>query len=219
MKEYLLKDFLPSWHFDPATVRQLMVLRFFGIPIDPIPTKGRAGSMVGRLFSDPANKHLWTAYVYTTGDDEGSTSELRPHDHATLAQVVIPEDWRPRPRSTIGSEKRETLETVVGDLLAEGSPFDDPLPEIGISGKCFAFTGRFEFGSRKACQGAVLDRGGLISDGVTSATDVLVVGSDANSSWSHGGYGNKIQSAMIRRMQHGKPAVIPESFWKSLLET
>ena len=75
---YELKNFLPQWHFDPATKRQLKVLRFFGVSVDPIPTKGRAGGTIGRLFSEPYNKQLWMAYVYTTGDEDDSTSELRP---------------------------------------------------------------------------------------------------------------------------------------------
>lgn len=218
MRTYVLKDYLPAWHFDPATNRQLKVLRFFGVPIDPAPSKGRAGGIIGKLFSDPVNKHLWTAYIYITGDEDDSTAALRPHDRTALAQVVIPEDWRPRPRFTVSNEKRKALEMVVADLLKEGSPFDDPLPEISITGKCFAFTGRFEFGSRSDCQNAVTSRGGSVSDGVTFNTDVLVIGSDANPAWAHGNYGNKIEAALVRRMQIGKPAIIPEAFWKELLQ-
>jgi len=218
MRTYVLKDFLPAWHFDPATNRQLKVLRFFGVPIDPAPSKGRAGGIIGRLFSDSNNKHLWTAYIYTTGDEDDANTELRPHDRAALAQIVIPEDWRPRPRSTINNEKRKALEIMVSDLLKEGSPFDDPLPEISIAGKCFAFTGVFEYGSRGECQKAVVSHGGSISDGVTVKTDALVIGSDANPSWAHGNYGNKIEAALIRRMQSGKPVIIPEAFWKKLLQ-
>jgi NAD-dependent DNA ligase len=181
-------------------------------------SKGRAGGIIGRLFSDPVNKHLWTAYVYTTGDEDDSTSELRPHDRAALAHVVIPEDWRPRSRSPASNEKRKALEILVADLLKEGSPFDDPFPEISIAGKCFSFTGRFEFGSRSACQQAVVSRGGSVTDSVTSKTDVLVIGSDANPTWAHGSYGNKIEAAMVSRMQSGKPAIIPEAFWKEHLK-
>jgi hypothetical protein len=219
MRTYVLKDYLPVWHFDPATMRQLKVLRFFGVPIDPAPSKGRAGGIIGKLFSDPGNKHLWIAYIYTTGDEDDSTTELRPHDRAALAQVVIPEDWRPRPRSSVSNERRKALEIMVSDLLKEGSPFDDPFPEISIAGKCFAFTGLFKFGSRSECQKAVISHGGSVSDGVTTKTDALVIGSDANPAWSHGSYGNKIEAALVRRMQSGKPVIIPEAFWKELLQS
>jgi hypothetical protein len=217
MKIYELKKFAPAWHFDPATFGQLKVLRFFGVSIEPPPTKGNASSIIGRLFSDPANKHLWGAYVFTTGDEEHISVELRPHDRLALAQVVIPDDWRPKRGPSIPSSVREGFEDLIGDLLKEGSPFDDPLPEISIVGKCFCFTGRFEFGSRSQCQQAVVSRGGSFTDGVTSKTDALVIGSDANPAWAHGSYGNKIEAAMVSRMRRSKPVIVPEAFWRELL--
>ncbi len=219
MSTFLLKDYLPPWHFDPATVRQLKVLKFFGVSIDPVPTKGQAGSVVGRLLSNPANKQLWAAYVYGTGDEDDSTVELRPFDREQLSTLVVPEGWHPARRTAGDNGKQKALEKLVADLLKEGSPFDDSVPELAIAGKCFAFTGRFDFGSRSECQKAVLDQGGDCSDGVTSKTDVLVIGSDANPGWAHGSYGNKIEAAILRRMQRGKPVIVPEAFWRKLLES
>lgn len=217
MKTYELKKFAPTWHFDAATFGQLKVLQFFGISIEPPPTKGAASGIIGRLFSDLANKHLWAAYVFTTGDEEHTSVELRPHNRNALAKVVIPEEWRPKRGSSIPSAAQKGLEELIGNLLKEGSPFDDPLPEISIAGKCFCFTGRFEFGPRSQCQQAVVSRGASVTDGVTSKTDILVIGSDANPAWAHGGYGNKIEAAMVNRMKRGKPAIIPETLWKQLL--
>ena len=218
MKTYELKRFIPSWHFEPATVRQLKVLRFFGKSIEPPPTKGAASGLIGRLFSDAANKHLWAAYVYTTGDEESTSLELCPHDREALATVVIPEDWHPKRGPAMNSADRKALEELISGLLKEGSPFDDPLPEISIQGKFFCFTGAFDYGSRSDCRQAVVSRGGFFTDGVTSKTDVLVIGSDANPAWSHGNYGNKIEAAMACRMQRGKPAIIPEAYWRELLQ-
>ncbi len=219
MRTYVLKQFVPSWHFAPATFGQLKVLRFFGISIEPPPAKGVASGIIGRLFSDPANKHLWAAYVFTTGDEEHTSVELRPHDRGTLLKVVIPEDWRPKRGPTIPSAARRGLEELIGGLLKEGSPFDDPLPEMSIAGKCFCFTGHFEFGSRSQCQQVVVSRGGSFTDGVKSKTDVLVTGNDANPAWAHGSYGNKIEAAMLNRMRHGKPAIIPEAYRRKLLQS
>ena len=123
MPTYELNHLFPPWHFDPATTRQLKVLQFFGVPIDPAPSKGRAGGVIGRLFCDPVNKHLWTAYVYTTGDEEHSSPQLRPHDRVMLAQVVIPENWRPQTRSTLQNEKRKVFEELVCEMLKEGLKF------------------------------------------------------------------------------------------------
>src|ERR1035437_7635113 len=132
MKTYELKQFVPSWHFDPATVRQLKVLRFFGKPIEPPPTKGVASGLIVRIFSDVANKHLWAAYVYTTGDEESSSKELCPHDREALAHVIIPESWYPKRGPAIKNTDRKIHEELISELLKEGSPFDDPLPEISI---------------------------------------------------------------------------------------
>ena len=219
MKTYELKRFIPSWHFEPATVRQMKVLRFFGMPIEPPPTKGVASGLIGRLFSDAANKHLWAAYVYTTGDEESISAELCPHDREALATVVIPEDWHPKRGPSINSADRKALEELISGLLKEGSPFDDPLPEISIRGKFFCFTGAFDYGSRSDCRQAVVSRGGSFTDGVTSKTDVLVIGSDANPAWSHGNYGNKIEAAMACRMKRGNPVIIPEAYWRELLQS
>lgn len=219
MKNYELKRVFPALHFDPATFRQLKVLRFFGKSIEPPPTKGAASGIIGRLFSDPVNKHLWVAYVITTGDEEHTSGELRPHDRGALATVVIPEEWGSKRGQTIPSAARKCLEELIGNLLKEGSPFDDPFPEISIVGKCFCFTGRFEFGSRSQCQQAVVSCGGSFTDGVTSKTEVLVIGSNENPAWAHGSYGNKILAAMVSRMQRGNPAIISESYWKELLGT
>ena len=218
MKTYDLKQFVPPWHFAPATVRQLRVLRFFGVPIAPPPTKGVASGLIGRLFSDAANKHLWAAYVYTTGDEESTSVELCPHDREALANVVIPEDWHPKRGPAIQSADRKALEELISGLLKEGSPFDDPLPQMAIQGKAFCFTGAFDYGSRSECRQAVVSRGGSFTEGVTSKTDVLVIGSDASPAWSHGNYGSKIETAMVCRMQRGKPAIIPEAYWRELLQ-
>src|ERR1035441_3238885 len=174
MKTYELKQFIPSWHFSPATIRQLKVLRFFGQPIEPPPTKGVASGLIGRIFSDAANKHLWAAYVYTTGDEESASVELCSHDREALANVVIPEDWHPKHGLAIKGAQRKALEEVISGLLKEGSPFDDPFPEISIQGITFCFTGAFDYGSRSDCRQAVVSRGGSFTEGVTSKTDVLV---------------------------------------------
>jgi len=106
---------------------------------------------------------------------------------------------------------------LIAGSLREGSPFDDPLPEVTFEGRKFCFTGEFEFGTRKQCQEAILARGGLVSNGVTRNTDFLVIANDASPSWAHGGYGNKIEDAMILKLQHRKPFIIPELYWRTLL--
>jgi NAD-dependent DNA ligase len=217
VKTYILKDVVPAWHLDPATLRQLKVLHFFGKDTDQPLTKGAASGVIGRIFSDPANKHLWAAYVYTTGDEDHESADLCPHDKLELARAVIPVDWRPK-RSSISCKDKEAFEGLVADILKDGSPFDDPLPNISVADSVFCFTGKFSFGSRSECRQAVVAKGGAFTDNVTSKTDVLVIGRDANPTWANDSYGNKIEAAMMLRIQRGKPHIIPETYWERLLE-
>ena len=227
MRVYELKNYVPSWHprwyFDPATNHQLKVLRFFGLPVDPPPTKGRASGLIWRCCSDPANKHLWLAYLYSTGDEDDSSTNLVPHDKSALAQVVVPEGWQPKrnrqasSESTARTAENQALEDLVADLLEHRSPFDDPLPILAIAGNHYCFTGQFEFGQRSKCKEAVEGLGGFCTDTVTLETDALVIGGKGSPAWAHGSYGNKIEAAILARMNRGKPAIVPEAFWKELL--
>ena len=223
MKIYELKPnqqrtFVPDWHFDPATAGQLKVLRFFGNNIRKPLTKGVCSGIIGRLFSNPENKHLWNAYVYTTGDYDRSSTDLQPHDKAVLARTEIPSEWKPERGSPIPGKTYKALEQLVAEVLEDGSPFDDPLPEIIIAGTTFCFTAKFLFGTRKECEAAIVSRGGSTTDGITSKTDVLVIGDTPNPNWSHGSYGNKIVNAMILKLHHQKPLIIPERYWRAILD-
>ena len=218
MKTYHLKSVLPAWHFDPATTRQLKLLRFFDADVSSPLTKGVCSGIIGRIFADATNKHLWAAYVFTTGDEDGNSTELLPHDRSALACVQIPDDWHPKRVAGTPSSALKAFEQMVADILKDGSPFDDPLPQIRIRDTAFCFTGKFEFGERNECQAAVVAQGGAFTKGITLTTDVLVIGNDPNPNWSHGSYGNKIAEAMIRRLQNGKPTIIPELYWRALLD-
>jgi NAD-dependent DNA ligase len=215
---------VPAWHFDIATARQLKVLRFFGTDVSKPLTKGRASGIIARLFSDPANEHLWAAYVYTTGDEDHTSAELRPHDRTVLSKTEIPSDWHPKQSSNnslrkLTDRRRLTAKReLVTEILTDGSPFDEPLPEITLLGTAFCFTGLFQYGTRKECQAAILSRGGRVSEHVNSQTDVLVIGHDANPNWAEGNFGNKICEAMVLKLQNCKPLIIPESYWRTLLQ-
>jgi hypothetical protein len=217
MRQYELKSPFPDWHFEPATPRQLKLLKFFGEDITNPLTKGRCSGVIGRLFADPVKKKLWAAYVFTTGDEFDTSTELQPHDLTVLEGVIIPKDWHPGRSSGSTSPARKALDELISNLLKEGSPFDDPLPLIKIAGTTFCFTGKFLYGKRQECQDAVITRGGMITDNVNSTTNVLVIGNDANPNWSHGSYGNKIADAMILRMNNNVPNIIPEAYWSDLL--
>jgi NAD-dependent DNA ligase len=76
---------------------------------------------------------------------------------------------------------RSLLDAAANEIDFDGI-WDNPV--IEYPGKTFCFTGVFDYGSRKKCETAVMERGGVI-DKVNLSLDYLIVGSDTNKSWAH----------------------------------
>tara|TARA_Y100000766_G_C18817152_1_gene561029 strand:- start:50 stop:742 length:693 start_codon:yes stop_codon:yes gene_type:complete len=215
MKIYHLKLEKPHWFYDPATNRQLKVIKFFKGSAPQDICKGVASGIIGRIFSNPNNKELWEKYLYVTGDELGDTQELEPYDLEELKNTIIPENWNPKKysQSGIDAAKRERLQKIISDELKEGSPFDDPVPEIEFSNKSFCFTGMFSSASRAECLDETKKAGAIPHKSMKNSTDYLVVGHDNSKGWVHGKYGRKIEKAMMLRMELGKPVILSEADW------
>ena len=207
-REYILKPSVSSTP-EPATNRQKKVLRFFGLPFGPNLSVGAAGLMIGESLADEVNREKWQKYLFLTQDFDSDSEHLKPFSFADLDALKIPDGWSGQ--QAIAEFKEE----LAAKIVREESPFDQPPPRVVFKGKSFLFTGQFEFGSRKECQKAVIMRGGIASDRkqVSHLIDYLVVGSVGSKVWSKGSYGNKIESAILARRQHGTPAIISEEHW------
>ncbi len=81
------------------------------------------------------------------------------------------------------------------------------------------FTGRFEFGGRKKCEEAIEKKGGITPNtkSVLPDLDFLVIGGKGSDRWSHGNYGKKIEAAILKRREFGKPAIISAALWGEAL--
>lgn len=193
----------------PASNRQLKVMRLFGMPIHNDTSAGQAGLAIRSLFADPANLERWNKYVYLTHDIGSESANLKLFDASALEGVVLPPGW------TAARAEREHREAVAARILKRGALYDAPPPIVVFKDNVFLFTGRFTFGTRRRCERAVVDRGGLIpeSDEVTHSVDYLVVGTRGSERWKHIGYGAKIEAAVVERNVHGKPAIIAEPHW------
>lgn len=120
---------------------------------------------------------------------------------------------------------RELLEQVqVADPITAGEAewsgylaLDDPPPPIVIPGKRFCFTGKFFFGTRRACKAAVVDRGGEVLDRVRQDLDYVVVGLLGSPSWGRSEEGAEIQKAMKYRAMGLGPAIVSEERWAGQL--
>jgi hypothetical protein len=96
------------WKQQPATNRQLKVLRFFGMNPQARVNRGTANSLILRLFSDQEKRERWLKYKLLTGDFGDHSPELCPFDASELANVQLPID-----RSVSHSEASRAIEDLV----------------------------------------------------------------------------------------------------------
>ena len=196
-----------------ATNRQKKLLRFFSVEFSPKISSGAAGWEIGAILESEENKDLWQRYLYHTADFDSDTDELRPHDIVDLRSLTIPEDWN------ASNAMAHFKDEIVAGEMTDDSPFDSPQPPISFREKQFVFTGKFSYGSRKACQAVVIERGGLAPSrkSVNQEVDYLIIGTEGSKDWKRGSYGNKIEAAILSRRIHGSPAIISEEHWNSFL--
>lgn len=196
-----------------ASNRQLKVLRLFAVSVGERIPAGQAGVLVHNIFEDPAKRERWNKYVYLTHDVDSKSGHLKLFDTTALENVVLPPGW------SAAKAEREYREQVATKILSDGALYDTPPPAVIFLDRVFVFTGRFQFGTRERCEQAVLDHGGWIpeSNEVTHAVDYLVVGTRGSERWKHRGWGSKIESAIVERSVHGRPAIVTEEHWHSFL--
>ena len=197
-----------------ASNRQKKLLRFFKVSFHPNISAGAAGWEVAAIMSNDESREQWRRYLFLTSDFDSDTDALKPFDMAALRAVQIPDDW-----SSSGA-LRQFRDELVADILNDESPFDRPQPEVILTNRTFMFTGKFTFGTRKACQEAVITRGGSAPDqkSVSHSVDYLVIGTEGSKAWRIGAYGNKIEDAIFARRDYGSPAIISEDHWVAALK-
>ena len=188
----------------PATNRQKKVLRFFDIEFHPAISTGAAGWEIGTILSNDKNAEKWRRYLYLTKDFDTESDELLPFTQSDLRDIVVPED------GYAGGAVDAFQEEIVAQILSSESPYDDPAPFVMFSRHVFCFTGKFDFGPRKACVALINEKGGIPAKRVSAGLDYLVIGTQGSPVWKRGNYGNKIQKAILLRRSHGKPAIVSE---------
>ena len=204
------------WKKDPITNRQIKVLRFFGELKDSSNfNKGTASRIITSIMMVPENRELWQKYVYLTNDVSQDTPDLVPFDIEELRNTQISEDWRPKGskiKKNRGIEKERLIELAT-NLLMDGVPYDEPVPEIIYPDKYFCLTGKFNYGKRTDCESVITNKGGITQKGPTHDTDYLIIGSEISSSWATESYGRKIEKVFMNRFDGIKTAILSEEDW------
>jgi NAD-dependent DNA ligase len=108
---------------------------------------------------------------------------------------VIPDEW------SSSDAAQQFKDELIAQILHDESPFDAPMPYFTVAGHVFIFTGKFEIGSREACQNAIIARGGRAPDQkrVSRNVDYLVIGTMGSTAWKKVAYGTKIEDALLAR--------------------
>lgn len=194
-----------------ATNRQKKVLRFFRVEFGADLTLSAASWEIDGLMEEEANRKRWEKYKYLTRDFDRTSDQLLPFSEAELEAAVVPDDWDSH------AEARRADEEFVARVVASDTPFDRPEPDVRIADCDFVFTGKFAFGTRKACEAAVVARGGRAAHVVTRDVEYLVVGTLGSTQWRRGSYGSKIEAAILLRRNHGRPAIVSEETWRAAL--
>lgn len=120
----------------------------------------------------------------------------------------------------------QTLREIVSnDFTATGSaspespalPIDDD-PSIFFREMTFCLTGRFLWGTRAACERAILGLNGTIVDNVTQGLNYLVIGAMIEPQWAHTTYGRKIEKAVKYRDDGHDIVIVSEHQWTGAME-
>jgi len=128
-----------------------------------------------------------------------------------LADGVADEDEKAELLDTLG--RFSNLDFEIGEpLKATTLPLNRPAPTLTFPGLRYTFTGTFNFGQRKECEAAVVQRGAT-AGGIAQKTNVLVIGVYATESWKHSAFGNKILQAVEWREQGFPISIVSEDHW------
>ena len=92
-------------------------------------------------------------------------------------------------------------------------PLTLPAPTIHFPQRHFCLTGKFVYGTRPQCEGAIVAKGGRVQKVPTGATDYLVIGTVGSTDWIHSTHGRKIEAAVEFQERGYSIAIVSEEQW------
>jgi len=178
-----------------------------------------AGIMADGELNDQEIKYLdnWLSdnlALASTWPGEAIYSRIR----TILADNKITEDER--------EHLKQTLSDLIGGTLQEAGaasgastslPIDEDVDSIDIKDNLFCFSGNFLYGTRKACERAITERGGITTPRIRKDLNYLVIGTMASRDWAHTSHGRKIEKAMEFRKDQCLIFIVSEKQWVEYL--
>jgi len=135
--------------------------------------------------------------------------------HEILADGIVDQNEKAELFETL--DKLANRDFELGEVLKPTSlPLSEPAPALTFRGMRYCFTGTFNYGQRKYCEQAVVERGAK-AGGLSTQTNVLVIGAYATESWKHSSFGNKIMEACEMRDAGLPISIVAERHWVTFL--
>lgn len=145
--------------------------------------------------------------------DKWPASAIRAKVDEILADGIITHDERQSLLTTLRELTGNNFqETGAAAPEAPALPIDDD-PSIFFRNMSFCFTGQFIYGTRAACERAVLGLGGMPIDRVSKKLDYLIIGSMIEPTWANQTYGRKIESALHYKSRGAELTIASERQW------
>ena len=170
--------------------------------------------MSRRLYKDMTN-HKLSTLVEHLGVDGGV-------EHRALADCICAQQCFCKMKQFVldtGFSFKQSASKSFGSLaktiIAETTDFDHDSPIFGMA---FAFTGKLERMTRKEAMQAVANAGGICCDGVTAATNYLVLGNNDYCKALNGGKSNKQKKAEKMQLAGSDIVTISEDVFCDMLE-
>jgi NAD-dependent DNA ligase len=164
-----------------------------------------------------AEVELLQKWIAATGSiaDHPVLSVLYRRVSEVLADGIVDEEEKVDLFDTLSKFSNGDFE--LGETLKSSTlPLCTPFPSLAFNNVNYCFTGTFNFGQRKHCEQAIVERGGL-AGGLTKKTDILVIGVYATDSWKHSAFGNKIVKAAEMRSSGMPIRIVSEEHWVKYL--
>lgn len=160
--------------------------------------------------------HKWAA-DHPDAIDKWPVSMVLSRVQQFFADGLLDEPERKELQELLGQLVGGRASVLLGYTAATTLPLDVPAPLISWENEHYVFTGRFAYGTRKDCEGEVLERGGAVEPNITRATTFLVIGTFGSEDWAQGSYGLKIRKAVKLRESGFAIRIVGEDHWATAL--